>query len=218
MRSLSPTPGKREKSVTNLVSRSGSTIASSRLAGKFGSLTPPVTLATSSSTALSAAASAPLAAAAMASQASSSPSCLRNSGSTSTREILPSQVAVTLTLSPAEVDRVFLVFDLLFDLLDLALHARRLAHQLVHPAAKLHGRLSAVPSGESKGGLLLGDPDVAQLGSENVDGGLTSGCSATARRACSRRAHALRCRGTAIEGVDSGPAVRSNATGVVVPK
>jgi len=48
------------------------------------------------------------------------------------RETLPPYVTVALTLSPTALAAISLSFATLLDLLDLALHPRGLAHQLVH--------------------------------------------------------------------------------------
>jgi hypothetical protein len=75
-----------------------------------------------------------------ASSAISMPSALRNSGSIVMRAELALAGRVTGPCRRRSRRGDLLVLELSLALVDLALHPRRLAHQLVHSAAELHGR------------------------------------------------------------------------------
>ena len=136
-----------------------------------GIFTPPVTFSSSASIAFSACSRAELIAATTPSSASSMPSLLRNSGSISMRRDLAGVGDGRLDLVADGRGDDLLVAELLLRLLDLALHARRLAHQLVHSAAELHRRLRTPAwrgsltsfSSAAEDRLPAGRADVSQL-------------------------------------------------------
>src|SRR5258708_18909193 len=66
-------------------------------------------------------------------------------------------------LAAQTLHRQLAVLELTFGLIDLALHARRLAHQLAHSAAKLHDELCSLF-------VRLRQLDVADLSAEDTDG------------------------------------------------